>query len=316
MKKILISYPLSPKRMASLQSDFECTCVSSLENRQEETYNLIADFDALFAIGIQVDAALLDKGTKLGIVSNYAVGYDNIDIEHAKKKGIVVTNTPQSVTAPTADITLGLILSLCRRITELDRKLRHKQAPNWGDPKLMSSSLEDKTLGIIGMGRIGKAVAKRALAFGMQIIYHNRNPLPAEVEMNYNATYASLEDLLKTSDIVSVHAPLNAKTKHMISAKELALMQSSAFLINTARGAVIDEKALITALQKGQIAGAGLDVFEEEPHVPDAFLSLENVVLTPHSGTATKEARQAMLEEAFRQIILFLNGKEPESRVV
>ncbi|MDH3712102.1 MAG: NAD(P)-binding domain-containing protein, partial [Cyclobacteriaceae bacterium] len=170
--------------------------------------------------------------------------------------------------------------------------------------------------GIIGMGRIGKELAKRAFACGMKVQYHNRNPLSDEIADAYHASYVSIEDLLKSSDVISIHAPLTPSTKHLINEERLVLMKSSAFLVNTARGGVIDQKALVAALQKGQIAGAALDVFEHEPQVPPELLEMEQVVITPHNGTGTNEARQAMLEEALGYITAFLSGQEVRARIV
>lgn len=314
--KVLLTYPVSPKRLESMSADFDCIAVSSVENRQAETLELIDDIDALFCMGVQVQQEMIDKAKKLGIISNFGVGYDNIDVAYAQSKGIIVTNTPQSVTAPTANTAMALLLDVCRRVSELDRKLRQNAIPNWNAPSFQSTAIGGKTLGIIGMGRIGKAMAKRARAFDLRIIYHNRNRLPEDVEAAYAATYCTLDELLQQSDILSLHMPLNKATHHMIGARELALMKDTSYLINTARGGVIDQAALIEALQNKSIAGAGLDVFEKEPEIPTALLALDNVVLTPHTGTSTPQARQDMFMEAYQQIQLFLSGKEPTARVV
>lgn len=314
--KVLLTYPVSPKRLESMSAEFDCIAVSTVENRQAETLDLIDDIDALFCMGVQVQQEMIDKGKKLRIISNFGVGYDNIDVNYAKSKGILVTNTPQSVTAPTANTAMALLLDVCRRVSELDRKLRQNAIPNWNASAFQSTAIGGKMLGIIGMGRIGKAMAKRALAFDLKIIYHNRNRLSEAVEAAYSATYCSLDELLQQADILSLHMPLNKATHHMIGARELALMKDTSYLINTARGGVIDQAALIEALQKKSIAGAGLDVFEKEPEIPAALLALDNVVLTPHTGTSTPQARQDMFMEAYQQIQLFLSGKEPTARVV
>ena len=314
--KVLLTYPVSPKRLEAMSSKFDCIAVSTVENRQAETLDLIDDIDALFCMGVQVNPTMIDKGKKLRIISNFGVGYDNIDVKYAQSKGIIVTNTPQSVTAPTANTAMALLLDVCRRISELDRKLRQNAIPNWNAPAFQSTAIGGKTLGIIGMGRIGKAMAKRALSFDLDIIYHNRNRLPEGVEATYSAKYCTLDELLQQADIVSLHMPLNKATHHLIGARELALMKEKSYLINTARGGVVDHTALIEALQNKSIAGAGLDVFENEPEIPAALLSLDNVVLTPHTGTSTPQARQDMFVEAYQQIQLFLSGKEPTARVV
>jgi lactate dehydrogenase-like 2-hydroxyacid dehydrogenase len=254
-----------------------------------------------------IDQQLLDAAKNLKIVSNYAVGYDNIDVVHATRCGVVVANTPDPVTEPTADIAMGLMLSLMRRIVDCDNMLRAKEL-KWGIMNNLGTSLSGKQLGIIGMGRIGKAVARRALASGMNIVYHNRNRMSAIDEKLYNAKYVSLDELIETSDVVSLNAPLTSETYHIIDANRLAQMKRDAFLINTARGPLVDEKALIEALKSGTIKGAGLDVFETGDNVCDELLALPNTVLVPHIGTQTVETRREMAEFAATNILNFFNG--------
>ncbi|MDX2305976.1 MAG: NAD(P)-dependent oxidoreductase [Microscillaceae bacterium] len=316
MKKILIGHPVPQALLNTLNQELEVHCIASVDQKYEQIIQVIDQYDALLAAAHKVDKAMMDKATHLQMISNHGVGYDNIDIEYARQKGIAVTNLPNSTSAPTATLAMSLILSLMRRVVYCDRKLRQSEIQNWIDPNLYGHAPENKTLGIIGMGRIGKALAKRALAFDMKICYHNRNPLSADEAAAYQASYVSLDQLLAEADVISIHTPLTPETQYLISTPEFAKMKPNAFLINTSRGGVIDQEALIQALQNKQIAGAGLDVFENEPEIPEALLALDNVVLSPHIGTATVEDRRAMMEEAFGNILKFFKGEPLHSRVV
>ncbi|HAN76695.1 MAG TPA: hypothetical protein DCQ31_02390, partial [Bacteroidales bacterium] len=240
---------------------------------------------------------------------------NNIDINFAKQKGITVTNTPDPVVAPTADLTIGLLLALTRRIAELDHKLRSHKLEGWGLMDNLGFSLQNKVLGIIGMGNIGKAVAKRANAFGMKVIYNNRNRINADLERELNVTYASFVNLIGASDFISIHTPLTAETTNLISIGELMLMQNSAMIINTSRGKVIDEEALVYALQFGEISGAALDVFANEPEIHPELLKLPNTVVVPHIGTGTLEARVEIGLQAADNILAFFSGKKVPNRV-
>ena len=268
----------------------------------------INDYDALLVYGQKVDPQLIDQGSQLKIISNHGVGYDNIDVKYAKSKGIIVANTPNGPTAPTADLAIGLIISVMRRIRQTDQLVRQQSMP-WGSEALYGTTVTGKTLGILGLGRIGKALAKRALGFDMKILYHNRNRLPIEVEKEFQAQYATLPEMLAELDILSIHTPLTPNTLHLINAQALATMKPTSFLVNTSRGSVVDQNALIEALKNKTIAGAGLDVFANEPEVPSAFYDLDNVVLTPHIGSATTEDRKAMFEEALGNILQFFKGE-------
>ena len=241
-------------------------------------------------------------GKRLRLISNYGVGYNNIDTAYAREKGIAVTNTPRSVCNPTAELAMALMLALARRVAECDRRILTEKESLWGTMKNLGASLENKTLGIVGMGNIGKNVARKAEAFGMRVIYYNRR---TEVS-GYRRV--PLDTLLQEADFVSLHTPLTTETRHLIGARELSLMKPTAMLINTARGAVIDETALADALRQKRIAGAALDVFENEPHVTDVLYRLDNVVLTPHVGTGTIDTRIAMAEEALANIRNFFQG--------
>jgi glyoxylate reductase len=255
-----------------------------------------------------IDAELLDTaGPQLKVVCNVAVGFNNIDVPAAKKRGVTVTNTPGVLTNATADIAWALILASARRVGESERVLRAGKWPGWGIMQFLGQELTGRTLGIVGGGRIGAAVAKRAYGWDMPVLYTARSPKP---EMDaLGAKRTDLETLLKTSDIVSLHVPLTPQTKHLLGAKELALMKRSAHLINTARGPVVDEAALVDALKRGTIAGAGLDVFEEEPKIHPGLLECENAVLLPHIGSATHETRNKMSELAAANCAAVLKGK-------
>jgi len=319
MKKVLITLPLSEKRLKAINQHISADCLSGEKDLYEEVSERITNYKALLFLGPMkkgIDAPLLAKANNLEIISNYGVGYDRIDVNAAKTQQVIVANTPHSVTAPTADLALGLMLSLCRRIAVSDRAIRQKTTQNWYNSQLPSTTLKGKKLGIVGMGRIGKAVAERAKVFGIEIFYFQRNRLSEEIEKKYHATYLPFQDLLKTVDILSPHIPLTTSTRHLFGAKELALLKPTAFIINTARGSVFEEHALIKVLQEGKIAGAGLDVFAKEPAVPDAFLTMENVILTPHIGTACKEARADIFEEAIGNLVEYFSGQEVTNRVV
>ena len=308
--RVLITYNIYRDVYKEVLKDFDIIMpAEGIETfKYEDVIPVVDSFDAILSMwNFPIDQQLLDAAKNLKIVSNYAVGYDNIDVVHATRCGVVVANTPDPVTEPTADIAMGLMLSLMRRIVDCDNMLRAKEL-KWGIMNNLGTSLSGKQLGIIGMGRIGKAVARRALACGMNIVYHNRNRMSAIDEKLYNAKYVSLDELIETSDVVSLNAPLTSETYHIIDANRLAQMKRDAFLINTARGPLVDEKALIEALKNGTIRGAGLDVFETGDNVCDELLALPNTVLVPHIGTQTVETRREMAEFAATNILNFFNG--------
>lgn len=284
----------------------------------EELRELIVDCDVLCSVfDIPVPAALMQAGTRLKLVSNYAVGYNNIDIEYARTHGITVTNTPRSVVEPTAELAFALMMSATRRVAELDRLIRNEgPALSLGRLGCLGIDLYGKTIGIVGYGNIGGAVARRALAFGMKVLYYKRTRLELAVEAERGLQYASLEELLRESDIVSLHTPYSASSHHQIGKAELEMMKPNAILINTARGAIVDEAALVEALERGQIGGAGLDVFEHKDIPSQRLLELENVVMTPHVGTQTYDARVSMVHELVDNVLGFLAGSPDISRVV
>jgi len=315
-KTVLITYNLFRKGFEKLAAEFDLIFPAENVFSKEELFSYIKDCDALLSMfNLQVDKELIDAGKNLKIIANYGVGYNNVDVRYASQKGIVVTNTPDPVVEPTAELAFALMTAVARRIPECDRKLRQKDAIKWGPLENLGTGLYGKTLGIIGMGRIGQAVARRALAFGMKVFYHNRNRLGVEIEQRYEATYLSLDDLLTSSDYISLNMPLTDDTYHLIGENELNRMKKGAILINTARGAVVDEKALVRSLQSGHLGGAGLDVYEHEPIITSQLLTMDNVVLSPHNGTATIDGRNAMSRYAAENIIRFFRGETPLSRV-
>jgi glyoxylate reductase len=279
-----------------------------------ELHAAIAGVDAVVTLlHDRVDDAFLDAaGPQLRCVANVAVGYDNIDVAAATRHGVQVTNTPGVLTEATADIAMGLILAATRRFGEGERLLRSQQPWAWHMFFMLGTSLQDKTLGIVGLGEIGQATARRARAFGMQIAYSGRRRVSREIEEQLGgARHVELEELLATADVVSIHCPLSDATRHLIDAEALKLMRPEAYLVNTARGPIVDEAALAEALRDGTIRGAGLDVFEQEPQVHPGLLELDNVVLIPHLGSATIETRTAMAELAARNALAVAAGEPP-----
>jgi glyoxylate reductase len=271
--------------------------------------------EALVAVFSPVDRGLLDAAPRLRVVANAAVGYDNVDVAECTARGIRVTNTPGVLTDATADVAFGLLLSVSRRLGEAERLLRSGARFRWGFETLLGRGLQGRQLGVVGMGEIGAAVARRARAFGMSVAYCNRRPVAPELEAELGARLVPLDELLATSGVVSVHCPYTPETHHLIDADALARMRPDAFLINTARGKIVDEGALVEALRAGTIAGAGLDVFEHEPTVHAGLLELENVALAPHIGSATVETRTAMAILAARNVVAVLSGDEPPTPV-
>jgi glyoxylate reductase len=260
----------------------------------------------------RVDAELLDAaGPQLKAVSNVAVGYNNIDVPACRERDVIVTNTPGVLTDATADIAMALILMTTRRLAEGERIIRSRTKWQWGMFYLLGTGIQGRRLGIIGMGTIGQALARRARAFGMEIVYSNRNPVPQAIESEIGAAMVTLDELLATSDVVSVNCPYGPSTHHLVDASALAKFKPTAFLINTARGPSVDEAALANALQQGQLAGAGLDVFEHEPSVHEGLLDRDDVVLIPHLGSATVETRDAMAVLAARNAVAIHRGQPP-----
>ncbi len=290
------------------------------ENRplaKKEILEKIGDQDGLISVLTDtIDAEIIEAGGNLKIISNYAVGYDNIDVLAATKRKIPVTNTPSVLTETTADLTFALLLSVARRIVEADRFVHDGKFKGWEPMLLLGSDIHDKTLGIIGFGRIGKAVARRACGFNMRIIYYELKRLSSDIEMTYGVEYRALDDLLKEADFVSIHTPLTESTYHLIGERELLLMKKTAFLINTSRGPIIDEKALVRALKEKEIAGCALDVFEREPKVERALLAMHNAILVPHIGSASIDARTKMAMMVVEDVIAVLVRKTRPPNIV
>ncbi len=266
----------------------------------------------------KIDAALLERaGPKLKLIANFGAGVDHIDVAAANLKGITVTNTPGVLTEDTADLTMALIMAVARRIVEGANVTQAGGFTGWTPTWMMGHRITGKRLGIIGMGRIGQAVARRARAFGLQIHYHNRKPVSPRIAEELEATYwESLDQMLARMDIVSVHSPHTPATYHLLSARRMKLMQPTSILINTARGEIIDETALAELLRAGAIAGAGLDVFEFEPKINPKLLGLPNAVLLPHLGSATIEGRIGMGEKVIINIRTWMDGHKPPDRVI
>ncbi len=263
-----------------------------------------------------VTAAMIASAPNLRLIANFGAGYNNIDLEACRARGIRVTNTPQPVIEPTAELAFALMIDIARRVSEFDRALRNGTCQPMAVMNNLSHSLYGKTLGIIGMGRIGQALARRAVASGMQIIYHNRHRLPEETEALYGARYVDFGTLLQDSDYVSLNLPYTPEVRHLIGKQELGMMKRSAYLINTARGAHVDELALVEALKSGIIAGAAMDVYEHEPQISPELLTLPNVVLSPHTGTGTWEGRIAMCENVADNILAFINNEQNKMNIV
>jgi glyoxylate reductase len=272
----------------------------------------IGDKDGLLStITDRIDAELLTQAPLVKMIANYGVGYNNIDLEEATARGILVSNTPDVLTDATADIAFALILATARRVIEGDHRVREGTFRHWVPFHFLGSEVTGKTLGIIGLGRIGEAVARRAKGFAMPVIYYNRHRKDRLFEEALGVTYRALEDLLLEADFISLHVPLTGRTHHLIGPKEIAQMNESAFLINTSRGSVVDEEALVRALKKREIAGAGLDVYEKEPELAPGLKELKNVVLLPHVGSATFETRTNMAHVAVQNLLAGLAGTLP-----
>ena len=318
MSRVVVTGRVPEIALEKLRAEHEVDAWESSETiGREELLRRVAGADAVVSLLTErIDAELLDAaGPQLKVVANVAVGYDNIDVPACTERGVVATNTPGVLTEATADIALGLILSATRRLGEGERLIRSGQAWKWGMFFLLGSSLQGKTLGVVGMGGIGQATARRAKAFGMEIVYQSRSEIDPGITAELGARRVELDELLAISDIVSLHCPYGPATHHLIGAGQLAAMKSSAYLVNTARGPIVDEAALASALREGQIAGAGLDVFENEPSVHPGLLELENVVLVPHLGSATVETRTAMAMLAADNALAVLSDERPPARI-
>ncbi|WP_417803916.1 2-hydroxyacid dehydrogenase [Thalassospira lucentensis] len=286
---------------------------------KQELIDAVKEADVLVpTVTDKIDAAVLaHAGPNLRLIANFGTGVDHVDLQTARSRGITVTNTPDVLTEDTADMTMALILSVSRRLAEGERLIRKGDWAGWGPTLMLGHRIWGKRLGIVGMGRIGRALARRAKGFGLSVHYHNRRRVHSDIEDELDATYwESLDQMLAHVDVVSVNCPHTPATYHLLSARRLKLMQPHAILVNTARGEIVDEPALTRMLSDGEIAGAGLDVFEHEPAVNPKLLELQNAVLLPHMGSATIEGRVDMGEKVLINIKTFVDGHTPPDRVI
>ena len=309
--KVLVTKPISKEGLEELEKHCQIL-MPPMEGplyTREKILDLAKDIDAVIAVGDRINEEFLKKANKLKIISVYGVGYDNVDISAAAKRGIPVTNLPDAVTESTAELAFAIMLTLSRRIIEADHYIRKENDLKWHPYMIISHELFEKKLGIIGLGRIGQAVARRARAFGMEVYYYDI------VKKDTSAQYLPFKELISSVDYVSLHVPYYKKTHHFLGKEEFQIMKKSAYLINTSRGPVINESDLTQALQAKEIAGAGLDVYENEPQVTPELIQFPNVVLTPHVGTGTVETRIKMTLKASDNVIKFLKGEMPKNIV-
>jgi glyoxylate reductase len=316
--KVLLTRTLPAQGMDLLEG--HCDLDVNREDRvmsREALKEKIKDKDGLICLLTDtIDAAIIARALRLKIIANYAVGFNNIDLIEASKRKIPVTNTPDVLTEATADLTFGLLISIARRIVEADRFLHAGKFKGWAPELLLGADIYGKILGIIGMGRIGRAVARRARGFNMKIIYNDAHRLPIALENEYGAQYRTLGELLRESDFVSIHVPLNDRTHHLISDNEFRTMKNTAYLVNAARGTIVDEKALVKALEEKEIAGCGLDVYENEPNVTAELLHMPNALLVPHIGSASVETRAKMSLMVAENIIAVLVSHKRPANIV
>jgi lactate dehydrogenase-like 2-hydroxyacid dehydrogenase len=317
MKKVLIAYRLKPEGLKALEDKYEVTLPKETSYfTKQEVMEMIPAYEVFVPnFSFYTDKEVMERGKKLELISNYGVGFNNIDVAYATEKGIVVTNIPNSTREPTAEFAFALLLAAGRRVGYYDRKLRTPEGVSWGVYAEGGLPVFGKTLGIIGMGRIGQSLARRAVASGMEIIYHNRSRLAQSIEKRYNARYVPLAELLHTADYISLNAPSTPETYHMIGEKQFQMMKPTAVFINTARGNMVDEKALVKTLKEEKIWAAALDVYEHEPHITPELLALDNVLLAPHAGTKTMEDRINMSVEMVQNIVGFYEDSYRISRV-
>jgi lactate dehydrogenase-like 2-hydroxyacid dehydrogenase len=312
MKKVLVARPTFPDVIERLKQYFEVDLNPGDVLAQDEFARRLADKDGAFTAGEMVGEKELAGAPNLKVVANMAVGYNNFDMQAFDAHKVLGTNTPNVLNETTADFGWALMMAAARRITESEHFLRAGKWQKWSFDSFLGADVYGSTLGVIGMGRIGQALARRASGFNMRVIYHNRSRVAPEIEAELNAEYASKEDLLKRADHVVLVVPYSKESHHTIGAAELALMKSSATLTNIARGGIVDDAALIEALREKRIAAAGIDVFEGEPNLHPGFLTLENVVLTPHIASATESTRRAMANLAADNLIAAL-GEGPRA---
>jgi glyoxylate reductase len=315
--KVFVAAPLPGDAAARLAPTAEVTIDEAREGVYGEVFvRGAAEWDALITLLTdRIDDALLARAPRVKVVANVAVGVDNIDLDACRARRVVVTNTPGVLTETTADFAFGLLLATARRIAEGDRAVRAGDFVGWAPTLLVGKRVHGASLGIVGLGRIGQAVARRARGFGMRVAYTQPRRLDEAIERALGATWLPLDELVSTSDFVSLHCPLSEATRHLLNRTRLQSMRKGSVLVNVARGACVDEGALADALERGPLAAAGLDVFENEPVVNPRLLALSNVVLTPHLGSADGPTRQAMAAAAVDAVLAVLEGREPPNRV-
>ena len=319
MAKVVVTGKIPAGGLARLKAEHDVLAWESDQAiSRTELLQMVAGADAIVSLLTEkIDAELLAAaGPQLKSVSNVAVGYNNIDVPACQEAGVLVTNTPGVLTEATADIAMALILMSTRRLGEGERVIRAQDPWQWGMFYMLGMGLQGRQLGIVGMGQIGIATARRAKAFGMNIAYTRRSPLEVDVAKDLDAKFMSMDELIESSDVLSLHCPYSPATHHLISENQLARMKSTAYLVNTARGPIVDEQALVDALKAGQIAGVGLDVFEHEPKVNPGLLELDNAVLIPHLGSATVETRAAMADIAATNALAILAGQTAPNLVI
>lgn len=308
-KKILVTGIVSKEGLRKLMDRFDVTYSEDRPFSRDYVLEHLSEYDGWLLMGQKGDKEMIDAGENLQIISLNAVGFDHVDTAYAKEKGIVVSNSPQAVRVPTAEMTFALILAASKRLAFYDSIVRSGE---WIDPseqRYQGLTLQGSTLGIYGMGRIGLTVANFAKAFGMTVVYNDVYRLPEDKEKELGVTYLEFDQLIETADVITIHAPALPSTIHKFNKDVFAKMKNRSYLINAARGPIVSEEALIEALKEGEIAGAGLDVFENEPQVSEGLRSLDNVIMSPHAGTGTIEGRRTLAEEAADNIIAFFDGK-------
>lgn len=308
-KKILVTGIVPKEGLRKLMDRFDVTYSEDRPFSRDYVLEHLSEYDGWLLMGQKGDKEMIDAGENLQIISLNAVGFDHVDTAYAKEKGIIVSNSPQAVRVPTAEMTFALILAASKRLAFYDSIVRSGE---WIDPseqRYQGLTLQGSTLGIYGMGRIGLTVANFAKAFGMTVVYNDVYRLPEDKEKELGVTYLEFDQLIKTADVITIHAPALPSTIHKFNKDVFAKMKNRSYLINAARGPIVSEEALIEALKEGEIAGAGLDVFENEPQVSEGLRSLDNVIMSPHAGTGTIEGRRTLAEEAADNIIAFFDGK-------
>ncbi|HGD6281889.1 TPA: NAD(P)-dependent oxidoreductase [Streptococcus agalactiae] len=308
-KKILVTGIVPKEGLRKLMDRFDVTYSEDRPFSRDYVLEHLSEYDGWLLMGQKGDKEMIDAGENLQIISLNAVGFDHVDTAYAKEKGIIVSNSPQAVRVPTAEMTFALILAASKRLAFYDSIVRSGE---WIDPseqRYQGLTLQGSTLGIYGMGRIGLTVANFAKAFGMTVVYNDVYRLPEDKEKELGVTYLEFDQLIKTADVITIHAPALPSTIHKFNKDVFAKMKNRSYLINAARGPIVSEEALIEALKEGEIAGAGLDVFENKPQVSEGLRSLDNVIMSPHAGTGTIEGRRTLAEEAADNIIAFFDGK-------